>query len=78
MKTFSDDSLTGFCPDNPDIKEIVNKYQNKISELCKDFVKDCYEKNIEYYSALGWISEEVNESFINSCSKIYVKINNIK
>lgn len=78
MKTFSNNSLAGFCPDNPDIKDVVNKYQIKISELCEDFAKDCYEKNIEYYSALGWILEEVDGYFIDSCSKIYVKINNIK
>lgn len=44
MKTFSNNSLAEFCPNNPDIKDMVNKYQIKISELCEDFAKDCYEK----------------------------------
>lgn len=51
--TFTNDSLEGF--ENEELRIMIDKYNSKMKSLCKEFVSECYKKNIESASADGWI-----------------------
>lgn len=74
MKTFTGDSLAGFYVEDSDIQEIQNRYEKEISEICKKFVKDCYEKNVEVCSAAGWFLTKVDNTLMDSRVNLYKKV----
>lgn len=51
--TFTNDSLEGF--ENEELRTMIDKYDSKMKSLCKEFVSECYKRNIESTSADGWI-----------------------
>lgn len=78
MKTFTGDSLAGFYVEDSDIQEIQKKYEKEISKICKEFAKDCHEKDIEVCSAAGWFLTKVDNSLMDSRVDLYKEINERK
>lgn len=69
LKTFTIDSCYG--KENEELRELTNKYELKIIELCNSFITECDSNSIESCSSNGWFVDTIIYALANCRMKLF-------